>query len=636
MRIRLQILLRLFLFWIGLQFSFRILFVIYQWLGGLVCDLPVVLAALWHGLPMDLSLLGYVFLFLSVEVAVGTAVVWIGTRHRSAQRSFSHKRLSGKYAGRGLRRLLLGTSSFFALLSSIIAVADWEIYRNWQFHVDLTPFLYIDHLGESLGSIPWGLTLGLLLVIAVLGGGIYWLHTRWVWKKSWYWGRVRWFDPLWALLLGGVMLLPIRGGVDVATMNVSRVAFSANAFANHIAVNATWNFMHELLEAPYAFTHYEDFLPKQEALRRYLRIMHEGETFPRLLRCHRPNILLLLMESQSAKFSALLGQDSCTPYLDSVARTGVLFSRVYAASTRSDKGVVGVLAGYPAQGKKSIIKFPRKLERLTFFPQVLDSAGWQSTAFYYGGNADFVNFRTCAYLAGFRRVVEQRDFPRELRGKKWGVHDEYVYPRLLAECDTAKSPFCKMYFTLSNHEPFDLPSGASDLSLPEEQRIRRTARYADSCLNRFLLAARERPWWDSTLVVILADHGHRYPGNSGNDDPLRYHIPMVWTGGALRPGCDTVINTVTSQTDLAALLLSQLGFPHTHFPFSRNTLAIPKNEAGAMVVYNHGFGWFTDSCGYIYDFDAERILWRTPTTTDSVVRDGQAFFQQHHQDYVRR
>ena len=625
MRIRLRILLRLFLFWIGLQFFFRLAFILYQWAGGLSCGWRLSLAALWHGLPMDFSLLGYVFLLLSVELVLASVV-------RLGLQTYGHRSVAF-CCGRGL---ILTSSTVLATASAVVAVADWEIYRNWQFHVDLTPFLYISHLSESLGSIPWGLTAALLIAIAAIGWGAYRVHTRWVWNKAWHLGKTQWFEPLVALLFGAVMLLPIRGGVDVATMNVSRVAFSANAFANHIAVNATWNFMRELLELPYAFTHYDPFLPSAEADRRYRRMMQETEDFPRLLRCKRPNVLVLLMESQSAKFSALLGQDSCTPHLDSVARSGVLFSRMYAASTRSDKGVVAVLAGYPAQGKKSIIKFPRKLERLSFFPRVLDSAGYRSTAFYYGGNADFMNFRTCAYLAGLGRVVEQRDFPRELRGQKWGVHDEFVYPRLLAECDTAQQPFCKMYFTLSNHEPFDLPSGAADLSLPEEQRMRRTARYADSCLNRFLLAARERPWWDSTLVVILADHGHRHPGNSSNEDPLRYHIPMVWTGGALRTGLDTVISTVTSQTDVAALILSQLGLPHTRFPFSRNTLAMPAKETGALVVYNHGYGWLTDSCGYIYDFDAQRILWRKEETPDSVVRDGEAFFQKHHEDYVGR
>jgi len=618
MRQRILIALRLFLFWIGLQFFLRLTFILYELWGGLSCGWRLSMQALWHGLAMDLSLIGYIFLLLFTLWAF---LLLVQLLKRKKVKTLNAERTT-----------ILITSTLFASLSIAIAIADLEIYRNWHSHIDLTPLLYISNLGESLGSIPWYLTIGLLLFIAVLVACSYFIHMHWIWKFRRSHIRTKWYEPILALVFAVCMLIPIRGGFDVATMSVSRTSFSSNALANHIAINATWNFVRELTEVQYSFTHYDPFLPDAEMEERYKTIMQETDVYPHLLRCKRPNIIILLMESQSAKFSQLLGRDSCTPHLDSVARSGILFSRMYAASTRSDKGVVATLAGYPAQGKKSIIKFVRKLGKLSFFPRILDSAGYSSTAFYYGGNAEFVNFRTCAYLAGFTRVVEQRDFPRELRGEKWGVHDEYVYPRLLAECDTAQTPFCKMYFTLSNHEPFDLPNRPVDASQTEEQRIRRTARYADSCMNLFLEEARVRTWWDSTLVVILADHGHRYPGNSENDDPVRYHIPMVWTGGALRQNFDTVIANVTSQTDLAAILLAQLDLPHSTFPFSRNTLA--QKHTGAMVVYNHGFGWLTDSMGFIYDFDAKRILWQRHPLPDSLLQTGEAFFQKHHQHYI--
>jgi len=618
MRQQILITLRLILFWIGLQFFLRLIFVLYEYWGGLSCGWRLSLEALWHGFAMDFSLIGYVFLLIFTLWTLLLLARYL--RHRRELSFFTE------------RRTILSVSTVLAVISIAIAIADLEIYRNWHSHVDLTPLLYIGNLGESLGSIPWYFTVGLLLFIVLLSSAVVFIHTRWIWKCALRPKLVVWYSPILTFVFALSMLIPIRGGFDVATMNVSRVAFSSNAFANHIAINATWNFMRELSEAQYSFTHYAPFLTDNEMEMRYETVQHTEPVFPHLLRCKRPNIIVLLMESQSAKFSQLLGRDSCTPHLDSVARTGILFSRMYAASTRSDKGVVATLAGYPAQGKKSIIKFVRKLEKLSFFPRILVDSGYHSTAFYYGGNAEFVNFRTCAYLAGFNRVVEQRDFPSALRGAKWGVHDEYVYPRLLAECDTAQVPFCKMYFTLSNHEPFDLPHHPVDSSLPEEQRMRRTARYADSCMNLFLQAARKRPWWDSTLVILLADHGHRYPGNSKNEDPLRYHIPMVWTGGALRNNFDTVIESTTSQTDLAAILLAQLAIPYDGFPFSHNTLA--QKHTGAMVVYNHGFGWLTDSTGFIYDFDAERILWQSEGLADSVLRTGEAFFQKHHQHYI--
>ena len=39
------------------------------------------------------------------------------------------------------------------------------------------------------------------------------------------------------LLIGGLTFLAIRGGVTVATANVSKVYFSSNMFLNHAATN---------------------------------------------------------------------------------------------------------------------------------------------------------------------------------------------------------------------------------------------------------------------------------------------------------------------------------------------------------------------------------------------------------------
>ena len=36
-------------------------------------------------------------------------------------------------------------------------------------------------------------------------------------------------------------------------------------------------------------------------------------------------------------------------------------------------------------------------------------------------------------------------------------------------------------------------------------------------------------------VVLVADHGHPLPGNSANESPAKFHIPLVLAGGALRP-----------------------------------------------------------------------------------------------------
>ena len=44
------------------------------------------------------------------------------------------------------------------------------------------------------------------------------------------------------------MILPVRGGVNLAPLNSSAVFYHAeNMYANQAAVNAVWNFIYELM-----------------------------------------------------------------------------------------------------------------------------------------------------------------------------------------------------------------------------------------------------------------------------------------------------------------------------------------------------------------------------------------------------
>ncbi|PID90139.1 MAG: hypothetical protein CSA97_04410 [Bacteroidetes bacterium] len=632
-RSRINILIRLALLWLLLQEAGRLSFLLYQQFSGQSLPFDKVLGALLHGLRMDASVAGYVLVLLTLLLLA------VSFLRPQAQ-----------------RRVFLPVHTLLLVVYVGITVVDWELFRNWQSRIDITPFIYLVSPSEALASTPVWVVASLVGVMALLSYLLVQVARYFVWPRDTQLPRLRLREGLLLLLLAAFMILPIRGSLSVAPMNVATVAFSDNLYANQAAVNPAWNLLHDLLASEEQYLRYHEFLPQEESRRRFDRMMAEkpltrpledslevqGDSLAhdsvwtnkptaklQLLRIARPNIVLVLMESQSAKFSSVLGSGRSMPRFDSLyGREGVAFSRMYSASTRSDKGIVSVLAGYPAQTKKSIIKYTRKLQQLAFFPRRLDSMGYQSS-FYYGGDADFANIKTCAYIAGFQRVVEGDEFPSELGNSKWGVHDEYLYRRLLTDIDTARRPFFKMLFTLTNHEPFELPGRANGGS--EEDKMVATARYADSCFGDFLDTLRRSPAWDSTLVIMLADHGHRLPGNTSNGESERYHIPMIWLGGALRDSIPHEVHRVSAQMDLAATLLGQLGQSHGEFPFSRDILRA--KHGGAMVIYNNGYGWVKDSSAYFYDHDQEREVSTEGEVSDSMRRDGQAFFMESIRHY---
>jgi len=68
---------------------------------------------------------------------------------------------------------------------------------------------------------------------------------------------------------------------------------------------------------------------------------------------------------------------------------------------------------------------------------------------------------------------------------KWGVADQYVFERLLQECDTARAPFFKVALTLSSHEPFDVPMKTVFQGADENSMFLNASHYTDKCSENY-------------------------------------------------------------------------------------------------------------------------------------------------------
>lgn len=129
-----------------------------------------------------------------------------------------------------------------------------------------------------------------------------------------------------------------------------------------------------------------NYLPGDSAVHLVNNLYNTGPLkIPSILSVKRPNIIFIIMESFTAKFVGCLGgEPGVTPSLDKIARDGLLFTNIYAAGDRSEKGQVAVLSGYPNQAITSIIKTPVKTEKLPAITKSLKSEGYH-TSYTYGG-----------------------------------------------------------------------------------------------------------------------------------------------------------------------------------------------------------------------------------------------------------
>ncbi|MBC6605741.1 LTA synthase family protein [Hymenobacter sp. BT188] len=541
-------------------------------------------------------------------------------------------------------RLIRFYTAVMGVVVSVFTVADLELYRAWGFRLDATPLQYIDSPAEimaSAGSAPVLLLGGIFGALLVLGWILYKKLVGRLPGLPAGFGRLR--AALVSLLLLALLVVPMRGGVQQIPINQSDVYFSSQSFANHAAVNVPWNVLNSLMLKNTGPNPYQ-FMPDSTAQRIVKQLYAAPATVAaadsgnNILRTPRPNVLFIILESFTAKFvGSTGGERGITPTLDSLARTGVLFKNVYASGDRSQKGLVALLSGYPNQPTGSIIKVPRKTERLPHLARSFKQASYRSS-YYYGGELAFANMKSYLVAAGYDQLTERADFTPQEQNSKWGAHDHILFNRILTDLNQrpATQPFFLTAFTLSSHEPFEIPIPKKFPGTTETALFRNSVYYTDWALGRFLRQASQQPWWDNTLVVLVADHGHPLPGNSANESPAKFHIPLILAGGALRPEArGRVVSSFGTQTDVATTLLAQLDLPTKEYAWGRDLLRLG-GKSFAFYNFNDGFGMLTPAGAVTYDHVARRVLFRGAGVPDAQVQQGQAYQQVSFEDYLRK
>jgi phosphoglycerol transferase MdoB-like AlkP superfamily enzyme len=415
-------------------------------------------------------------------------------------------------------------------------------------------------------------------------------------------------------LVTALMFIPIRGSFTVAPMNTGFVYFHpTKPFANHSGINVVWNFLNSVRKGK-NIQYPANFFDAEKTDQLFHALHPKQDSVTKLI-AGQPNVILIILESFTADvIEPLGGREGIAPRLNQFCHVGILFDNFFSSGDRTDKGIVSILSGYPAQPQTSIIKFPAKTQRLPYVPMKFLNAGYH-TSFTYGGDVDFANFRSYLTQAGFQQITTIDDFPDEINTSKWGVHDHFVFERSFTELDTAREPFFKTILTLSSHEPFDVPNHTFFKGIDDEPLFLNSCHYTDSALGAFIDAAKKSTWWKNTLVVITADHGHRLPGNKELKSDRRFRVPLLLMGGVINQ--DTVIHTYGNHTDMAATLLQQFEISSSDFRFSKNLLGHPV-ESFAAYFFNDGYGFMMPDKKIVFDNTGKQFLVRENVTDDDI------------------
>ena len=609
---RLIFLLAVFALWLPVFAIQKPLFMLYHALEN-SSSLTDYLQVILHGVLLDCTISGYLTVIPLLCVLVS---IWL--------------------PGTVYKKILKGYFLIIAILVAAIYAVDVALYGYWGFRLDATLFFYLQSPKDAMASVPLKTFALQLVMFAAYAWVIYWLFKRLIiplFPSTPV--RRRLGGTIGILLVGGILFIPIRGGITTSTANVGMVYFSKNQFLNHAAINPTFSLIASMSKQQ-DFAAQFNFFPEEERQERYATLTQYNDSLTnnaekiKLLTTDRPNILIILLESFTANaIEAVGGEAGITPNLNKLSKEGITFTNIYANSFRTDRGLVAVLNGYLAQPTTSIMKYPAKSQTLPSIAKSLGEQGYTADMLY-GGDINFTNMQSYFFGSGYSKITADRDFPLSSRLSKWGANDDITFSHLyesIRERDE-KTPWLSTFLTLSSHEPFEVP-----FHHLEDPYLNSVA-FTDSCIGSFVNKLKELPVWKNTLIVLISDHGYRYPSPMLDYEPRRFHIPMIWLGGAVKE--PAIIDIYANQTDLAATLLSQLNLPHDQFTFSRDILdaGYPKYS---FYTFSNGFG-FIDSTGVsVYDNESNRPLLEEPSTDSQTRLDkGKVLLQTLYDDLGKR
>jgi phosphoglycerol transferase MdoB-like AlkP superfamily enzyme len=596
------------LFWMVFFTISRLYFIVINYHFIKKFDLLLILQCFRHGWVMDLSATGYLMLIPGLLLVFFALV----------RKDFI------------LKALHWYTFVFVGIIALLI-VSDAKLYGFWGYRMDSTPLLYLKTPQEAFASVSVGEILINILSAALIAGLFIFIYRRFVIPSAKNF-IARWWHSLPLLGITLLLFIPIRGGFGVAPMNTGWVYYCNQNFLNHAAINEFWNLGFSLSEMNDTFERYH-FYSEKDAKKLSQPLMQPNEKADTiLLKNNRPNVIVLIVESFTANvIEPLGGHAGLTPRFNQLAKEGILFRNFYANGDRSDKGIVAILSGFPSQPSTSIIKYPGKTKSLPRLPLNLKNAGYH-TAFYHGGDINFANMRSYLMDSYFDEIISKNDFPSNTWNSKWGAHDHIVLQRLYNDLSKAQQPFFYTCFTLSSHEPFEVPShfmpGPSQSS-----KFMNAIYYTDSCIGNFVDKCRTQPWWNNTLIIILADHGHPEPDRLSNYAPRKFHIPMLWIGGVIKQ--NGTVNKFASQSDLAGTLLNQINLSSQEYTYSRNIFS-HSYPSVVQYVFNNGFGQLKDSTDLVFDFGFNKVIQTNILHPDSGVIRGKAFVQRIYNDIESR
>jgi phosphoglycerol transferase MdoB-like AlkP superfamily enzyme len=329
-----------------------------------------------------------------------------------------------------------------------------------------------------------------------------------------------------------------------------------------------------------------------------------------------------------------------TPFLDSLLEEGLSLNHSFANGRKSIDALPSVLMGIPA-GELPFVLTPYVSNKTESLPAILKAHGY-NTSFFHGAPNGSMGFKALVNLIGIDHYYgkDEYDHDDDFDGT-WGIWDEPFFQYFAHTVNEFKEPFMSTIFSVSSHEPFEVPSAYRGRFPKGDHPLREAIGYTDMSLRKFFDTAKKMPWFNHTLFVITGDHASisyqpEYKTALGEMTvPVLFYHPA---DSSVRKTGDKIVQ----QIDVMPTVLSHLHYDKPFVSFGRNVLSDSSNHFA--VNYHNGFQLFQhqfmlqmngSNPSALYDYVSDpllknNLLFKMPLLRDSMNKTVKAFMQQYH------
>ncbi|MDI1317158.1 LTA synthase family protein [Flavobacterium sp.] len=322
----------------------------------------------------------------------------------------------------------------------------------------------------------------------------------------------------------------------------------------------------------------------------------------------KPNIVIFLLESFAREYNGAFNKgikipnyEGYTPFVDSLAQHSMIYTNAYANGWKSIHGVSSVIAGIPSfQNAFTSSPFPQqKIESLV---SILKSEGYD-TSFFHGAPNGSMGFLGFGNILGYDQYYGKTEYNNDADfDGVWGIWDEPFFQYFNKTLSKKKTPFMATLFSVSSHEPYNIPEKYEGKFPKGKVNINESIGYTDMALQKFFASAIKESWYKNTIFVLVADHGNTIAYDEYRKEFMKNTVPILFFSPDEK--YVGVNNDWAQQIDIYPTLIDMIGYQKPFRSWGRS-LINDKQVAPFVIKYGSNMYQFM-SGNYICTFDGKK------------------------------